>query len=126
MESEKNGQIVTFLILVGFFAFAIFAVAKHYFGNEIIGSWFEKPKEYITQYWVYLQPDSKSTKNYRVKGDIEKISLGEDGWGYYLRTVYWNNGGSTSFDDCILEPNGTSCTDISNNSYIVRLGEKNN
>lgn len=120
-EQEIIGKIVKF----GFLIFIIFIITRHFFGNEIINSWFEKPKEYTTQYWVYLEPNPKSTKNYRVEGDIEKVSLGEDGWGYYLRTVYWDNGGNIDFDDCqLISTKGDYCLDNNDNGYTVRLGEK--
>ena len=122
-----NYELISLVLIVGLLFFFIFAVARNHFGNEIIGNWFEKQREYTTQYWIYLEPDSSSTKNYRVKGDIEKISLGEDGWGYYLRTVYWNNGGNSDFDDCqILSIKGDNCSNIEGKSYFVRLGEKAN
>lgn len=110
---------------LGFLSFLIFAVSRYYFGNKIIGSWFERPGEYTTQYWTYLEPDKNSTKNYRVRSDIEKISFGEDGYGYFLRTVYWNNGGNSDFDDCQIESaKGQYCLDIEGTNYYVRLGEK--
>jgi hypothetical protein len=105
----------------------IFGVARINFGNEILGSWFEKPEEYTTQYWVYLEPDSSSTKNYRVKGDIEKIKWGtiENTDEYYLRTVYWNNGGESDFVECqITNKAGDNCYTTEDKNYFVRLGEK--
>jgi hypothetical protein len=109
------------------------------YGNEVIGSFFER-NEYTTQYWIYLQPDSASTKNYRVKGDIERVSVdGEEnneggyypgGSIYYLRRVYWDNGGYFEFDDCdlygaISTPKSyVKCSDNDSNNYQIRLGEK--
>lgn len=122
-ESEEN-QLASKVVYLIFGGFILFAVARYYFGNEIIGSWFEKPGERTTKYWIYLEPDSSSTKNYRLRGDIEKVSLGEDGWGYYLRTVYWNTGGNSDFDDCLLTSDkGDYCLDLQDRGYTVRLGE---
>lgn len=121
---EENAGIVVVLVLV---FLLVFGIIRSRFGNYKIGHWFEKRGAYTTQYWVYLEPDSKSTKNYRVKGDIRKELLGsEEGWGYYLETVYWNNGG-TSYFDCELESaesiSGTYCGNDEGKWYVVRLGE---
>ena len=125
---EQQSQFIVKLVFLAFFMFGVFATTRYLFGNKIIGHWFEKPGEYTTQYWVYLEPSSSSTKNYRVKGEIEKLSLGEEeGWGYYLRTVDWNNGGNTDFDECqISEIKGDYCIDFDGNGYVVRLGESAN
>lgn len=123
-EESKNGTLLNKVIGLGFVSLVIYAIAINVWGNKVIGNWFEKPGEWTTQYWVYLEPNNSSTKNYRVRGDIEKLSLGEDGWGYYLRTVYWSNGGYTSFDECQLTtPKGDYCIDTDGTAYTVRLGD---
>lgn len=126
----KNFEIQGILVKRFFYLCAFlllgFALYRYFFGNEIIGSWFEKPYEYTTEYWVYLQPDKNSSKTYRLKGDIEKLHLGdEEGTGYFLTVVYWNNGNESYFYDCRLTTNkGDYCEDDNSKGFIIRLGEK--
>jgi hypothetical protein len=126
-DEVENSGLVNKVLGVGLLILFVFAIVRYLFGNEVIDSWFQKPGEYTTQYWIYLEPDRKSSKNYRVKGDIDKVSLGDDGYAYYLTTVYWPNGGRSyfSFDECqITSVKGDYCEDIEGRSYTVRLGEK--
>jgi len=116
-------------------------VGTTFWGNEIIGSTFEK-SEYKTQYWVYLQSDnnpaapfttSSTDSDYRVKGDIEHNTSEDD--SYLLDKVYWHDSSTSSFDYCNITLSAlyredtiageTKCTTSDNKtSYIIRLGEK--
>lgn len=129
------------IIGLGIITWLLIKIISAKYGNEVIGSFFER-SDYTTQYWVYLQANITSTKNYRVKGDIERVSMddgSENGDGsyeggsddYYLRKVYWDNGGYTEFDDdcdlygAISTPKGyATCFDNDSNNYQIRLGEK--
>jgi len=108
----------------------LWGIASELFGagEKSIGALLEK-REYSAQYWVYLQPDGADAKNYRVKGDIERVS-GDDSGQYMLDKVYWPNGGYTTFSDCDITSTAKgnaveNCTvDGEDISYGVRLGEK--
>ena len=101
------------------------------YGYKEIGVRYER-REYSTQYWVYLQPDNAETKNYRVKGDIERFaeSDGDLSYAVYaLSRVYWEDGGYTEFDDCDIteatdKDKHAYCMDSEGKGYDVRLGEK--
>lgn len=103
------------------------AIINNY-GNEVIGSFFEK-REYKTQYWVYLQPDNANTKNYRVKAEIERAQE-DDLLRYYLNRVFWDNGGYSYFDnscnfvDAVVKNGHAYCKANDNTGYTIRLGEK--
>lgn len=77
--------------------------------NTNIGSFFEK-ESYKECYYVYIRPNDKYQKSYRVKADIIKGSYGyfdynDDGDeiyvslgnGYFLEKIYWDNGGYITF-----------------------------
>jgi len=88
------------------------------FGNEQVGSFFEKD-DYEAKYFVNLFPEKDKTKNYRLVADIEKdtvcIKISRDEREceitYYLRKVYWPNGGYFSFDanECLLNEGKNFC-----------------
>ena len=83
------------LIVIGcFIGWYLFTV---FWGFKEIGRFGEK-RDYTTKYWVYLQPENAQSKNYRVKADIERAIP-----DYFLRRVYWPNGGYSNFDDCLLD-----------------------
>lgn len=90
--------------LLGLFVFWIAwgLFLNQWLGTTTIGSMWAK-NNFETQYYVYIQPDGATSKNYRVKGDISR----QDGV-YYLEKIYWENGGYLTFTDCVLyEDNGT-------------------
>lgn len=81
------------------------------FENTNIGSFFEK-ESYRECYYVYIRPDDKYQKAYRVEADIIKGSYGyydyndegheiyvSLGNGYFLEKIYWDNGGYLTFLD---------------------------
>lgn len=110
---------VIYLILVPFFGV----------GYKVIGSIIEK-KEYETRYWVYLQPENAESKNYKVEGDIKRLSSGN----YELKTAYWPNGGHTDFDLCDITvltdshyrevSSSVACITSENRDYSVSIGER--
>lgn len=98
-----------------------------YWGNGIIGSFFEKDN-YTTQYWVYLQPNSDISKNYRIIGDINR-DCDSNNCDHSLMMVYWPNRGTSEFDDCDLQYSIKNnlqqrCTDNDGQNYEIKLGEK--
>lgn len=87
--------------LLGLFLFWIVwsLFLNQWLGSTTVGSVWAKTN-FNTQYWVYLQPNNATSKNYRVKGDITRL----DGI-YFLSKIYWDNGGYLTFDDCNLYKN---------------------
>lgn len=87
------------------------------------------PHEYV---WngegeVSLFPSENSVKNYRVPADIEVTKSGY-GWFinkevYEVKTVYWPNGGYTSFYKCFVEQNKTAFCSDDENEYEVEVNE---
>lgn len=126
------------VIVFGIVFWIILKILISYFGNEEIGSFFEK-STYTTQYWVYLQPENTQVKNYRVKADIyHYIESADDEYNgggdfYLLEKVYWENGGFSIFEDCDLteialnrnkKTNYVGCRDNDDNNYKIRLETK--
>jgi hypothetical protein len=108
------------------------------YGDEILGSYFEK-FEYRTQYYVNVFPDDESTKNYRLPAEIHVYSEEEEGeptedvYGIehsntyttkyiVLDKVFWPNGGYLDFNDCQLEiGKKVMCNDQDGVSWNVEL-----
>jgi len=108
------------------------------YGDEILGSYFEKP-EYKTQYYVNVFPDDKGIKNYRLQAFIhvysetEEGETSEDRFGQELTEsyttkyiivdkVFWPNGGYLDFDDCQLEiGDKVLCSDQEGRDWYIEL-----
>lgn len=132
-------DLVVKIVIIGVVLWIIMKLFIGYFGNNEIGSFFEK-SSYTAQYWVYLQPENTQSKNYRLKADIHHyVEPGDEDYSggdrYVLEKVYWENGGHSDFDDCeisdsILSKNDknnyTNCLDNNHNYYKIRLDEKVN
>lgn len=107
----KDNWLVIFIITFGIYLIFINPLIGR-FGNEQIGSFFEKDN-YETKYYINLFTEKKLSKNYRLIADIEKntecIKLGRDESEcnriYYVRKIYWENGGYFTFDsnECLIE-----------------------
>lgn len=112
------------------------------YGDEIIGSYFEKT-EYRTQYYINAFSDDKSSKNYRLPATIHVYSETEEedeiGEGFFvqdfsrsytskyiiLETIYWPNGGSLDFDECRLKiGEKVSCTDDVGKEWYIELTDQ--
>lgn len=132
MDENENINFWGIKIKTKYFWFSIITVfvgwyvISAYWGYEEIGRFGEKHK-YTTQYWVDLQSDSAEAKNYRVKADIKREIP-----DYYLLKVYWPNGGSSTFDDCLLDKNEyeikgyvhcfpNNGNSVEENGYYVRI-----
>jgi hypothetical protein len=92
---------------------------------EEIGHPFEKA-EYTTHYYVNLFRDKKSSKNYRVTGEIEMVSSCDDEYGCIrsrlLRKATFPTGDVAKFDECFVELNKKEhCIDYDHDSWYVEL-----
>lgn len=108
------------------------------YGDEILGSYFEK-SEYKTQYYVNVFPDDEGSKNYRLPADIhvysetEEGETSEDRFGQehtesyttkyiIVDKVFWPNGGYLDFDDCQLEiGDKVLCSDQEGRDWYIEL-----
>lgn len=108
------------------------------YGDEILGSYFEK-SEYKTQYYVNVFPDDEGSKNYRLPADIhvytetEEGETSEDRFGQehtetyttkyiIIDKVFWPNGGYLDFDDCQLEMGDkVLCSDQEGRDWYIEL-----
>ena len=116
------------------------------FENTNIGSFLEK-EVYEEQYYVYIRRDAEKSKSYKVKAVIIKRNYGHplttddgdwtfkvDGNGYFLKKIYWDNGGYLTFldddDVCELESNSPArlypfkekmCEDKKDDLYYIYL-----
>ncbi len=108
------------------------------YGNEIIGSYFEK-SEYKTQYYVNVFPDDEESKNCRLpatihvyseteEGEPSEDSMGIEHTKTYITKyitvdqVFWPNGGYLHFDDCQLElGDKVLCSDQEGRSWYIEL-----
>lgn len=108
------------------------------YGDEIIGSYFEK-SQYKTKYYVNVFPDDNESKNYRLQADIhvysdtEEGETSEDRFGQehtetyttkyiILEKVFWPNGGYLDFDDCQLEiGDKVYCSDQDGRYWYIEL-----
>lgn len=108
------------------------------YGDEIIGSYFEKI-DYRTKYYVNIFPDDESSKNYRLSAEIHVYSEEEEGeptedsYGIEhsntyttkyitLEKVFWPNEGYLNFNDCQLEiGEKVQCKDQNGMSWNIEL-----
>lgn len=108
------------------------------YGDEIIGSYFEK-SEYNTQYYVNVFPDDEGSKNYRLPAEIhvysetEEGETSEDRFGQehtetyttkyiIIEKAFWPNGGYLDFDDCQLEiGDKVLCSDQEGRDWYIEL-----
>lgn len=108
------------------------------YGDEILGSYFEK-FEYRTQYYVNVFPDAEGSKNYRLPAEIHVYSEEEEGeptedaYGIehsnkytikyiILEKVLWPNEDYLEFNDCQLEVGKkVQCNDQDGVSWTVEL-----
>lgn len=117
---------VIFVLLISSFNYLV----SNFWGNETIGSPQQK-KNYSVLYWVYLQPNYKEAKTYRVAGEIEHSPDNGD-MEYVLQAVKWTNGGISNFTDCDMtiavnySDSYTDCKTDDGDAYTIRLGEKVN
>ena len=113
--------IVIFLIGVAYLPFCLFNC-----GNTTFGSIFEK-KHYTEDFYVFITDDTSNSKRYKVRATIEKTSPSITENLYFLKTVYWNNGGYISFADSgylgepVLPNKETCVTDNYDRDYYVTL-----
>ena len=108
------------LIGLAFFTYCIFiwnnSIYIELYGNEIIGSFFEK-SEYRTQYYVNLHRNQYTNNPYRLVADIYVHTI-ETGWDYdfvnddarttyakviELEKIYFPNGGYLHFEETYIE-----------------------
>ena len=138
--SKKKGVLLCEIILVLGILFSP-SVFSH-FENTNIGSFLEK-ESYSEQYYVYIRKDKKQSKTYRCRADICKGDYGYpsytdegeetfviQGNGYFLKKVYWDNGGYLTFTDDddwtkssaqVYPGKEVSVTDYHDNEYYVTL-----
>jgi hypothetical protein len=108
------------------------------YGDEILGSYFEK-SEYKTQYYVNVFPDDEDSKNYRLPADIhvysetEEGETSEDRFGQehtetytnkyiILDKAFWPNGGYLDFHDCQVEiGDKVLCSDQDGRNWYIEL-----
>lgn len=144
ISSMTLGYILAIIILFHFGKYTYCC----YYGEEIIGSYFEKPA-YRTKYYVNVFPDDKNSKNYRLPADIYVFtkreesstsgSIDEDGIvtpsvkfnkKRILEKVYWPNGGYLDFKDCLIEDREPGiggknlCTDNHGRKWYIELTEE--
>lgn len=87
-------------------------------GNTSIGSPFER-SSYTEQYYVYIRENSKQAISYKVKADIQNID-----YNYFIKKIYWNNGGYLSFTDyynTIYPGEESKCYAIKDDKYYILL-----
>lgn len=143
MEFLKFKGIVLNIILGHIFLiYAFFSWGKNSyirnFGDEIIGSYFEK-SEYTTKYYVNVFENEDRAKNYRLPAEIhiyietDSEDVEDDRFGYsssrsysekhiVLKKIFWPNGGFSYFDDCDLElEHKILCTDQNDNELYIEL-----
>jgi hypothetical protein len=103
---------------------------SRFWGQPIIGAYFEKNRPYDTRYYVNLFPENADSKNYRLVGDITVYdgncydtgdSTECDPGTVSLNSVNWPNGGSSYFDDCALEKDKVLCTDNEDRGWYVEF-----
>lgn len=113
-----------YFIFIGFIFLLSLAIYKYFIGNTTIGSWFEKSKDYKTYYYVNVFP-SNDSKNYRLKGEIERIHCDDpEGCSKYSKVtrVFFPNGGFLEFDDCpVVFDKQNQCADQDNRYWGVEL-----
>lgn len=108
------------------------------YGDEIIGSYFEK-SEYKTRYYVNVFSDDEGIKNYRLPADIyvysetEEGETSEDRFGQehtganitkyiIIEKVFWPKGGYLYFEDCHLEiGDKVLCRDQEGRDWYIEL-----
>jgi len=136
MKKENYFSILGIKIPVKYISYVVYSIIPIiiiwyiitvFWGYQEIGKFGEK-RNYTTQYWVYLQPESAGAKNYRVIADIKRQIP-----NYYLLKVYWPNGGHSDFEDCnFIENDGEFNRFIEplcipegeNNAYHIKIDEK--
>lgn len=123
VESKKANFliIVVFLIGMAYLPFSLFNC-----GNTTFGSVFEK-RHYTEDFYVFITDNRSTSKRYKVRATIEKTSPSITENAYFLKTVYWNNGGYISFANSgylgkqVFPNEETNVTDIYGNDYYVTL-----
>ncbi len=105
-----------------------FFFVQYFWGVEKVDHFFEKGRDYKLAGYVSLFEQRDSSKNYRVKADLERITkdYGEDGSESVtlLHRAYFPNGGSISFEqfECEIELVRTSyCRDDSLKDWYIEL-----
>lgn len=113
--------IVVFLIGAAYLPFCLFNC-----GNTTFGSIIEK-NHYTDDFYVFITDDNSSSKRYKVRATIEKTSPSITESAYFLKIVYWNNGGYISFSDSsylgeqVFPNEETIVTDHDDKDYYVTL-----
>lgn len=142
----KNKKIILVFEVVMLLGFICSPRIFSKFENTNIGSFLES-ESYEEQYYVYIRRDTGKSKSYKVKADIIKGNYGHplttddgdwtftvDGNGYFLKKIYWDNGGYLTFldDDEIYELDSNSsarlyplkeetCEDKKDDVYYIYL-----
>ena len=110
------GGVLIFIFIGGIVLFFLWGLfLNQWLGTTTVGSMWAK-NNFDTQYYVFIQPENATSKNYRVKGDISRTD-GE----YSLNKIYWENGGYLTFTDCKLEENNgiyTSVDDCQSSNWL--------
>ncbi len=140
--NEKKRLLTPITFGISFFIYLIYCIGEETyirnFGNEIIGSYFEKP-EYYAQYYVNLFPEVNSIKNYRLPADVHVFSITEEGETYEeyrgmehteiytikylsLKKIYWPNGGYLVFDEShLIMGEKVKCVDQDGKEWFIEL-----
>lgn len=139
--SKKRGVILCEIILL--LGIIFYPPIFERLGNTNIGSFFEK-ESYEEQYFVYIRESGNKSKSYKVKADILKSNYGHPSWeddgeetydihgnGYFIKKVYWSNGGYLNFEDYdhwgyptenqIYPGKETLCYDSNDDGYYIFL-----
>lgn len=135
-----NGVIIGHL----FFGYLLYNWSKNTyvrnFGNEIIGSYWEKP-DYRTKYLVEVSESPDFANAYTIQAQVHVSTVREesdypqeDAYGneyfesynrkyIFIEKVFWPNGGVSVFDSCDIEDDN-SCVDQNDNWWYIRIHEK--
>lgn len=135
-----NGVIIGHLVF-GYFLYnwSKSTYVRNY-GNEIIGSFWEKP-DYRTKYLVKVSRSHDFTNAYTLQAQVHVSTVleesdypQEDAYGNeYLESysrkyiiiekLFWPNGGLSEFDFCDIE-DSNYCIDQNDNGWYVRIHKK--
>jgi hypothetical protein len=139
---ESKEKISSFILAYIFVIYVLFGIGKksiiRNYGNEIIGSYFEKA-EYRTKYYVNIFPYNEGVNNYRLPADIhvytetEESDTYEDRYGQeytesystkyiVLEKVFRPDGNILEFNECNLTiGEQITCIDQYENEWVIEL-----
>jgi hypothetical protein len=134
-DSSNNKLDLSGILVILFISIACLSLVRlgisHFWGIKEIGSFFEAPRPYTTQYYVYLFSERNSVKNYRLPADLnidnDCENDGETSTCFdlvSLEKAYFPNGGYLYFNDCILDmkkDSSSSCIDQDGVSWNIQF-----